>query len=197
MDTVRQLKATRRRILRFLYEQYLKDPLASTDPYEFFDAHGFSRHDLVVNIHYLHDSGLVELLMGYTPPLFSGARITAKGIDLVENHYAFNLRFPALNGETQAVSDTLPALVEQLTQRVEQLALDGERRRTLLRDALYLREELARPHNRWRGDVIGAVLGWMEAALPEDDAACGFLLKQIHALVSSGQAADDAAQTAR
>ncbi len=181
MNAIRQMKATRRRILRILYNRYLEDPLASTDPYQFFEQHNLTRNDLVVNIHYLHDSGLVELLMGYAPPLFSGARITAKGIDVVENPYEFNLRFPAADNEEKGASDSLPALVEQFTRQVEQAALDGETRRTVLRDAWFLREELARPPERRRNDVILAAFSWMERLVSGADVVCQRLLREARA----------------
>ncbi len=195
MDVTRRLKAARRRILRILYDRYLEDPLASTEPQDFFEKYGLTRDDLVVNIHYLHDSGLVELLMGYAPPLFSGARITAKGVDVVENYYEFNARFPAAEQEAEDGLTGLPLLAERFTEHVEQTALDGEARRTLLRDALYLREELARPTERWRRHVLRAVLDWMERTIPETDASCATLLRQMKKALLHTASEEDASDT--
>lgn len=178
MNSIQRMKAMRGRILRILYERYLEDPLASLEPCDFFDRHGFLWDDLSTNIHYLHDSGLVELIIGYAPPMFSIARITAKGVDLVENFYEFNLRFPPLNAADGDPLAGLPALVERLAEQVHLTALDGEMRRTLQRDALYLREELARPRDRWRNGVIETTLGWMEDALGDSD-ECADVLRRI------------------
>jgi len=121
-----------------------------------------TRGDLAGNIHYLYDRKLIELVMGYNPLMFSAARLTPDGVDLVENPYLFNLRFPdgitGLEGGLEAV----PLLVEQLVQEADFAAHDGENRRCLLRDVQYLRDELARPPHRWRHHVIATVLSWLE-----------------------------------
>ena len=102
-----------------------------------------SRESLIPNIHYLHDRGLVELMLGFSAPMFDGARITADGIDLVENTSEFGLRFPQSLDDEEALSAGVPVLMERLVEEADLCALDGEARRALLRDIQYLREELA------------------------------------------------------
>lgn len=161
MDT-RHPKTVRRRILQALYQRYLHDPLDMAAPQDVMDDAGVAREDLVANVYYLQDRGLIELLMGYNPPLFAAARMTADGIDLVENAFQFNLRFPPAPGEIEEALATVPILLERLVQEADFSPLDGEARQALLRDVQYLRDEVARPAVRWRIDVIRAVLNWIE-----------------------------------
>ena len=95
------------------------------------------------------------------PPVSAAARITADGIDLVENHYEFNLRFPGDFQEAEETLSELPLLMERLVEEADLSPLDGEARKSLLRDAQSLRDEFARPVHRWRHEVIDTVLGWM------------------------------------
>ena len=166
-------KLVRRRLLAFLHRQYQQDPLNMPGPEEFLEEGGFTREELVPNMHYLADRHLLEMMMGYRPPMFSGVRITPAGIDLVENEYLFNLLFPPAPDELEAARARIPLLVEQLVEQVDLSPLDGESRKCPLRDVQYLRDEIARPAARWRRHVIDAVLGWLaepfeapEQALP-------------------------------
>ena len=155
-------KHVRRLLLERLYERYMRDPLGMLGPPDLLDGGIVSRESLIPNIHYLHDRGLVELMLGFSAPMFDGARITADGIDLVENTSEFGLRFPQSLDDEEALSAGVPVLMERLVEEADLCALDGEARRALLRDIQYLREELARPLRRWRVAVISAVLGWIE-----------------------------------
>jgi hypothetical protein len=137
-------------------------------PRELAERTGLEREDLPANVYYLRDRGLVELMTGYSTALFATARITADGIDLVENHYQFNLLFPPAPGEGEEAVADVPVLMEHLVLEADFSALDGERRACLLRDVQYLREELARPVTRWRDHVIETVLTWVKQ--PFDDA---------------------------
>jgi len=156
-------KSIRRRILLMLYDRYLQDPLNMSTPQDVLEDGTVPRADLMANMHYLSDRGLVELMMGYNPPLFAAARITADGIDLVENPFQFDLWFPgAPSSAEQAVAEA-PELMERLVAEADFAPLDGEKRRCLLRDVQYLRDELARPAERWRIGVMETVLAWLEA----------------------------------
>ncbi len=155
-------KSVRRVLLTTLYQAYFEDPLNVLMPEDFLHHESVDRDALVANMHYLHDRGLVELKMGYQPPLFASARITADGIDLVENEFEFELRFPAELGAAELTVVSVPYIVERMVEEAELSPLDGEARRALLRDVQYLRDELARPVNRWRTHVIEAVVAWLE-----------------------------------
>ncbi len=157
-------KSVRRRLLTILYERYLEDPLDMLGPEEFLKDGVIGRKELVANMHYLGDRDFVELMIGYHPPMFAAVRITADGIDLVENRFEFNLRFPPTPSEMEESAADLPHLIERLVEEADFSPLDGEARKCLLRDVQYLRDEVARPVERWRRPVIEAVLDWIEEA---------------------------------
>ena len=163
-------KFIRRRLMNILYSRYQQDPLEMLLPEDFLGPEGVLREELVANIHYLADRKLVELMIGYNPPLFAAARITADGIDLVENRFQFNLRFPPEPGQLDEAFADLPVLIEQLVEEVEFAPLDGEARMALLRDVQFLRDEIARPAHRWRRSVIETVLGWISDAAEAGEA---------------------------
>lgn len=148
-------KALRRMILELLYQSFHEDPLRMVEPDVFFAAPPLDRTNIVPNMHYLSDRKLVEMMMGYAPPMFSAVRITPAGIDLVENRFNFNLQFPPARHDSESV---IPALLEQLVEEGDFLPLDGLARRQLLGDILYLREELNRPADRWRHGIVTSVL---------------------------------------
>lgn len=145
-----------------MYEHYQTDPLELLSPSQIQEEAALEREELQPNIFYLYDRGLVELMTSYLPPMFSGARITAEGIDLVENFFEFNRRFPPEMGEYEDRLAEVPILVERLVEEADYSPLDGEKRRSLLRDVQYLRDELSRPVERWRSEVISTVLDWIE-----------------------------------
>jgi hypothetical protein len=163
-------KSVRRRLLTVLYDHYLKDPLDMLTPEDVLADSMVPREDLLANIHYLSDKGYVELMMGYNPPWFAAVRINANGIDLVENRFEFNLQYPPAPGDIEATFASVPSLMERLVEEADFAPLDGEERKCLLRDVLYLRDELARPAERWRAHVIETMLKWIEGYF-EDPAA--------------------------
>lgn len=162
MDTLHP-KTVRRLLLERLYERYFENPLEMAGPEDFLSEGVLGRKELVSNMHYLHDRQLVELMMGYAPPMFVAARITPQGIDMVENRFEFNLRFPPLPGSKEEATAGVLDLLERMTEEAEFAPLDGEERQSLLRDVQYLRDELARPVHRWRANVIFQVMEWISA----------------------------------
>ncbi len=160
--TNRHPKSVRRRLLLLLYENYFDNPLEMLSPEEFINEKGFGRDELIPNIHYLSDRGFVELLTSYDPPLFSAARITAAGIDLVENRLELDLWFPPDPVGAERDAGDVLSLMEKLVQEAEFAPLDGEARRCLLRDIQFLRDEVCRPVERWRQQVLDDVIRWLE-----------------------------------
>ena len=177
-------KTVRRRLLTLLYERYLADPLEMLSPEDILETGVIDRSDLLANMHYLSDRNLVEMLLGYNPPSFAAVRITANGIDLVENRYEFNLRFPPEPGETEEKLAYLPHLVERLVEEVDFSPLDGEARKAIQRDVQYLRDELYRPAERWRVGVVETVLDWIAESVPDSD-RCLPSLPQLRALIQN------------
>ena len=165
----RNPKSVRRRLLTILYEHYLRDPLDMLAPEDLLADGSILREDLVANTYYLSDRGFVELMIGYSPPMFAAVRITANGIDLVENRFEFNLRFPPEPDELEEALADLPLLVERLVEEADFSPLDGEARKCLLRDVQYLRDELTRPVHRWRREVIATLLDWIGAQVENPD----------------------------
>jgi len=158
---VKSPKSVRRQLLLKLYDAYFVDPLDMLSPEDVLGDGAIAREALSPNAHYLHDRQLIELIVGYNPSTFAAARITAKGIDLVENHFEFNLLFPPGPGEGEGYAAELPQLMERLVEEADFSPLDGEARRNLLRDVQFLRDELARPESRWRHHVILTFLDWI------------------------------------
>lgn len=156
------------------------------------DEGGIGRDDLILNIHYLADSELIELMIGYQPPLFSGTRIAPAGIDLVEDEFRFTLRFPLSTTGPEALTAEAHSLAERLAVEIDLAPVDYEARRALVRDVNYLRDELSRPVERWRPEVLSSVLEWIGSAPCEvaDDMPSLALLSTLlseHAASSSGE----------
>jgi hypothetical protein len=162
-------KSVRRRLLQILHRHYCANPLVMLTPEELLSDGTVKRADLMPNVHYLHDRGLVELMTAYAPPMFAGVRLKADGVDLVENHFEFNRRFPPTLSELEEEHDQVPSLLEELIEQADLTQLDGENRKRLQHDIDYLRDEVARPVERWRPEVIQVVLGWVEGYFDELD----------------------------
>jgi len=162
-------KAIRRAILETLYAAYLSDPLRMVEPEALFARPPITRENIIPNIHYLYDRKLVEMMMGYTPPMFSAVRITTTGIDMVEDRYTFNLQFPEQPDGTGEAESAIPYLVEQLVAQGDLTPLDGWTRRQLLGDIQFLRTEVAQHRSQWRPEVIHALLDWIELRHQESD----------------------------
>ncbi len=161
-------KSIRRTLLLTLYERYMANPVEMVEPALFLEDGTLDKHFLLVNMHYLSDRGLVELMLGYDPSTFAAVRITAKGIDLVENQFELDRQFPPHPDAAEQGAADLPMLIERLQEDVDLCDLDGVARRALLDDVAYLRNEIARPATRWRLQVVRSVLDWMSEAV----AAC-------------------------
>jgi hypothetical protein len=162
-------KSIRRSLLLTLYERYMANPTEMLEPALFMGDGVIEKHPLLVNMHYLADRGLVELMLGYDPTTFSAVRITSKGIDLVENQFELDRQFPPHPDCAERDAADLPMLIEQLQHEADICDLDGTARRALLDDVAYLRNEIARPAACWRLQVIRSVLGWMSEAVASCD----------------------------
>ena len=162
-------KSVRRRILQILYARYLQNPLELLTPQDILEDGTVPPDYLKVNAYYLHDSGLVDVKHGYGANSFQAIRITPVGIDLVENRVAFDVRFPPAPDDFEQQAARVPSLMECLVEEADFAALDGERRKCLLRDIQYLRDELSRPVLRWRGEVVLSLISWIEGHFDNGD----------------------------
>ncbi|MCX7994478.1 MAG: hypothetical protein N3A65_01730 [candidate division WOR-3 bacterium] len=84
----------RRKILEMVYEKFKEHPYYRITPKEFKEALNIDLKTLNFNIVYLEEKGYIELEKPLEGSLFVGARITSKGIDLVEDEYQFDITFP-------------------------------------------------------------------------------------------------------
>ncbi|HOK09196.1 MAG TPA: hypothetical protein PLT82_07965 [Candidatus Hydrogenedens sp.] len=165
MKKYKHPKAIRRWILEKLYERYLENPTEMLGPEDFLETGKIDKKQLAVNIHYLFDRNLVELITGYNPPLFVAVRITPKGIDLVEDSREFDRLFPAFPEGLEEDTAEILDIMEQLVVEADLTPLEGEIRKNMLRDIQYLRDELSKPARKWRKDVIEHVIQWIENSL--------------------------------
>jgi hypothetical protein len=78
----------RRMILEFAYKHYQDNPYYRIIASEFKEQLNVNLKELHFNIVYLEEKGYLELQKPIEGSLFISARITARGIDLVEDEYA-------------------------------------------------------------------------------------------------------------
>jgi len=155
-------KHARRVILTVLYESYQRDPLFMMTPSDMADASALLMDDLAPNCHYLHERDLIELIMGYSPPLFAAARIAPEGIDLYEDQRRFNQYFThSPDAHAQDTTAVIP-LVMSLAQEAEAAPIKGLQRDWLLRDVTRLRELMHGPEHHWDADAIVNALEWLD-----------------------------------
>ncbi len=83
----------RRKILETLYERFKEHPYNRVAAKEFKEILSVNLKELHFNIIYLEEKGYVELQKPLEGSLFVGARITPKGIDLVEDEYQMSVFF--------------------------------------------------------------------------------------------------------
>jgi hypothetical protein len=91
----------RRKILEFAYKHYQENPYYRIIPNEFKDHLNIHLKELHFNIVYLEEKGYLELQKPIEGSLFVSARITARGIDLVEDEYQMEVHFPNQQGTAQ------------------------------------------------------------------------------------------------
>ncbi len=155
--------------MEILYESYQKDPLHMLSPYDIAEHGTVVLEELTPNCHYLHDRSLIELMMGYNPPMFDAARIAPQGIELYENILEFDKLFPRDPSEGRLRAPNVIPLMIQVAREAEASSLDGVRREWLLRDLSHLREELRRPEDDWRAETILRDLKWLEGIMDTNE----------------------------
>ena len=96
--------ALRRKILEMVYERFKEHPYYRITPKEFKESLNISLKELHYNIIYLEEKGLIELQKPLEGSIFVGARITPKGIDLVEDEYQLDIVFPLSKQEEQLIN---------------------------------------------------------------------------------------------
>lgn len=160
-------KQIRRRLLLSLYRRYLEDPLQMVTPEDILEEGHVLRNQLAANAHYLNDRGLVEMMMGYKPPLFAAVRISPKGIDLVEDYEAFNRLFPETDTNGFDTQRKTLSHIYKLAAEIEALDLPPALRAWIMDDVKELRTLLRASPERWSAADVRARLAWLDHDLTE------------------------------
>jgi len=123
-------------------------------------------HDgLARNIFYLEEHGLVECLKRFGTRPFGAAKLTAKGVDIVEDNNKLNELVP-LTGDTAAgPKDELAELFERIRTDARNAPLGQEDIDTLIDELDFLRKSLTRARTDERAEKIQTVLGWISDSL--------------------------------
>ncbi len=131
----------RRRILEMLYEKFTEHPYYRITPKEFKNKLKINIRELNFNVIYLEEKGLIELQKPLEGTLFVGARITTKGVDLVEDEYRFNMMFPLAS--TRSVSENILAKFNLLREGIEtDKNLSPELREIIVEEVRSIEDEL-------------------------------------------------------
>lgn len=132
----------RREILRLLYEKFQEHPYHRILASEFCQLTKVPLSRLDYNMIYLEEKGYVELQKPWEGDVFISARINAKGIDLVEDDFEFDLRLKkAEKGEESERPDAMVSL-DQLKMDVEHSKPRSLSRNDLLAELDELKSEL-------------------------------------------------------
>ncbi|MCH7958855.1 MAG: hypothetical protein IID08_01915 [Candidatus Hydrogenedentes bacterium] len=161
-------KYVRGRILQILYEHFLDDPMKMLTPEDILGDESIERKILATSAIYLHERGLIELAIGYAPPLFTSAKISPDGVDLVENEDSFRREFSDTSAADGESNREATLLMVSLAKEAELSPLQGLQREWLYRDLTHLRDELRRPVDTWRQEVILRSIGWIRGYFDGD-----------------------------
>ncbi len=134
----------RRKILEMVYEQFKEHPYYRITPKEFKERLNIDLKTLNFNIVYLEEKGYIELQKPLEGSLFVGARITSKGVDLVEDEYQFDITFP-VDKDTSAIQinifKELNLLIDKINNSSE---LSNDTKELLVEEVKEIQKELKR-----------------------------------------------------
>jgi len=105
-----------------LYECFKEHPYNRMTSNELKETLNIGQKELQFNVIYLEEKGLLELQKPLEGSLFVGARITPKGIDLVEDEIQLDIVFPAQSTETSIsteIFDELQHLIHETSKSNE------------------------------------------------------------------------------
>ena len=128
----------RRQILKLLYDKFQEHPYYRILAKEFCEIIGVPLNRIDYNMIYLEEKGYVELQKPWEGDVFISARITAKGIDLVEDDFELDLR---LRKKAESRGDPF-SLFDQLKKDVEQSRPRSLTKEDLLAELDELKTEL-------------------------------------------------------
>ncbi|MEO0126865.1 MAG: hypothetical protein ABIL44_03835, partial [candidate division WOR-3 bacterium] len=132
----------RRKILEMAYEKFKEHPYYRITPREFKEALNIDLKTLNFNIVYLEEKGYIELQKPLEGSLFVGARITSKGVDLVEDDYQFDITFP-VTSDTSAMQINIFKEFNLLIDRVNtDEKISGDIKEILIEEIKEIQKEL-------------------------------------------------------
>lgn len=130
----------RRRILELLYKSYADHPYNRITPKEFKEILNIGLKELHFNIIYLEEKGYVELSKPLEGSIFVGARITPRGVDLVEDEYELNVFFPE---ESSTIPDEIFGEFENLINETRDTAeISNESKEIIIEELKYVLDAL-------------------------------------------------------
>jgi len=134
----------RRKILKMVYERYTEHPYYRITPNEFRKELGVDLRTLNFNIIYLEEKGFLELQKPLEGNIFVGARITPKGIDLVEDEFQFDTMFPLIKEQKEDSIDIEKEL-EEVIKRIKLSDLSEEKKELLIEEFTNIKDEFKTP----------------------------------------------------
>jgi hypothetical protein len=134
----------RRKILQILYDSFTEHPYNRVTPKEFKETLGIGLKELHFNIIYLEEKGYVELSKPLEGSVFVGARITPRGVDLVEDECEFNVLFPEQRIGGQIPDDILRRFEALIKRASEEPGSSSESKELILEELKSIRDELTK-----------------------------------------------------
>jgi hypothetical protein len=132
----------RRRILELLYERFTDHPYNRVTHKEFKEMFDIGLKELHFNIIYLEEKGYVELSKPLEGSIFVGARITPRGVDLVEDEYELNVLFPFKTTDSH-LSDAVFEQLDNLIVQTSELAdLSSDSKELIIEELRSIKNEL-------------------------------------------------------
>ncbi|KPJ70488.1 hypothetical protein AMJ52_09905 [candidate division TA06 bacterium DG_78] len=135
----------RRKILEMLYERFKEHPYYRITPKEFREVLDIDLKKLYYNIIYLEEKGHVELQKPLEGNLFVGARITTKGIDLIEDEYQFNILYPVVQLKTSTRTHFLQEF-DELIKKIQSMdTMNNDTKELIIEEIVEIKSELKKP----------------------------------------------------
>lgn len=132
----------RRRILQILYERFAEHPYNRTTPSEFKENLDIGLKALHFNIIYLEEKGYVELSKPLEGSVFVAARITPKGIDLVEDEYEFSILHPEESEAGPVTSDILEKFETLINETIALTDISDDSKELIIEEIRAIQNEL-------------------------------------------------------
>jgi len=176
---VAENRAVRRRMLLAFYEAYQTHPHLMLSPKEVMETADVTHDELLRNIFYLEEHGLVECLKGFGTALFGAAKLTANGVDVVEDEQKLSELFPVDEDGPAPPRDELSELLERISIDARNAPLGQQDIDTLIDELELIRKSLERTRTPERMKKIKTLFGWVRASFDGNES----VLRDIRRLV--------------